>query len=94
METAAHSGERGIAEDLLRFFVEEGAHDRFAECLDRCRDLVKPDVALEVAWRNGLTDAVMPYLISVLRDYTTKVDTLVHERKEAQVQGGGDLGGG
>lgn len=86
IETAAQSGDRAIAEDLLRFFVDEAAVDRFAECLDTCRALVKPDVALEVAWRSKLMDAAMPYLITVLRDLTTQVDTLMHERKEAQVR--------
>ena len=38
-----------------------------------------------MAWTNGLTDMVMPYMIQFLRDYTSKVDLLLHERKEAQV---------
>lgn len=29
----------------------------------------------------------MPYMIQFLRDYTSKVDLLLHERKEAQVGG-------
>ncbi len=39
-----------------------------------------------MAWTNGLTDMVMPYMIQFLRDYTSKVDMLLHERKEAQVR--------
>jgi clathrin heavy chain len=39
---------------------------------------------LQVAYTNGLMDMVMPYLIQFLRDYSGKVDTLMHERKEAQ----------
>ena len=85
--TAAQSGERAIAEDLLRYFVEEGATDYFSSCLETCKDLIRPDVAMEVAWRNKLTDAAMPYLIGVLRDYSTKVDLLMHERAEAQEAG-------
>ena len=132
------SDDREIAEDLLRFFVDEGQRECFAACLYTCYDLVKPDVALEVAWTNGLMDSVMPFLIQTLkcvgavrgsrpqpggggaggggggggarahpnadssasqsahptccapgwlacRDYTSKVDTLMHERREAQV---------
>lgn len=87
IETAAQSGERAIAEDLLRFFVEQGATDHFSACLETCKDLIRPDVAMEVAWRNKLSDAAMPYLIGVLRDYTSKIDLLMHERKEAQEAG-------
>lgn len=108
------SADREIAEDLLRFFVEEGQRECFAACLYTCYDLVKPDVALEVrvcvrewgriglgsscsrrqrpvarrrraptthtcshqpphtraaqvAWTNGLMDAIMPYLIQTLK---------------------------
>jgi hypothetical protein len=61
------SCDREIAEDLLRFFVEEGQRECFAACLYTCYDLVKPDVAMEVAWTNGLMDAVMPFLIQTLK---------------------------
>jgi clathrin heavy chain len=83
METAAQSEDKEIAEDLLRFFVAEGQKECFAAALFTCYDLVKPDVALEVAWSNGLMDMVMPYMIQFLRDYSGKVDTLVRERREA-----------
>lgn len=84
METAAQSGDRDIAEDLLRFFVDEQQRECFAACLYTCYDLIKPDVAMEVAWTNGLMDSLMPFLIQTLRDYTSKVDTLMNERREAQ----------
>lgn len=43
---ASQSGDRDIAEDLLRYFVEEGQRECFAACLYTCYDLIKPDVAL------------------------------------------------
>lgn len=84
METAAQSGDKEIAEDLLRYFVSNGKKDCFAACLFSCYELIKPDVALEVAWSNGLTDMVMPYMIQTLKDYSSKVDLLMAERREAQ----------
>ena len=48
METACQSEDREIAEDLLRFFVEEGQKECFAACLFTCYDLIKPDVVVEV----------------------------------------------
>jgi clathrin heavy chain len=62
IDTAAESAEVEVAEELLRFFVS--VHDKacFAATLFSCYDLVKPDVAMELAWRNGYTDYVMPYM--------------------------------
>lgn len=48
METAAQSGEEEIAEELLRFFVDNGERECFAALLYTCYELIKPDVALEV----------------------------------------------
>jgi clathrin heavy chain len=84
METAAQSEDREIAEDLLRYFVDKGRKDCFAACLFTCYELIKPDVAMEIAWTNGLTEMAMPYMIQTLKDYSSKVDLLMAERKEAQ----------
>ena len=56
------SGDRDIAEDLLRYFVEEGQRECFAACLYTCYDLIRPDTAMELAWRNGYTDFAMPFM--------------------------------
>jgi clathrin heavy chain len=37
----------------------------FAACLYTCYDLIRPDVALELAWKNGVMDMAMPFLIQV-----------------------------
>lgn len=87
METAAQSGDRAIAEDLLRHFVAEGAPECFAACLHACYELVRPDVALEAAWAAGLLDTAMPYLVQLVRDASTRLDTLWAERREAQEAG-------
>ncbi|KNC53501.1 clathrin heavy chain 1 [Thecamonas trahens ATCC 50062] len=85
MVTVADSGEPELAEDLLRFFVAEGNHECFAAALFTCYDLVKPDVVLELAWRNRIMDYMMPYMVQVTKDYTSKVDQLVaaNSRREA-----------
>merc|ERR1712032_1709967 len=82
METAAQSGEPELAEESLKSFIEDGNKECFSACLYTCYDLIKPDVALELAWMNGMTDHVMPYMIQVMRDTTTKLDTLMSERAE------------
>lgn len=73
MMYAAESRETEAAEELLDWFLAEGLKECFAACLFQCYDLLRPDVVVELAWRNNLMDFAMPYLIQVLREYTTKV---------------------
>jgi len=76
METARDSGNAQLVEDLLRFFVEENMQECFCACLYTCYDYVKPDVALELAWRKNMLDYAMPYLIQTLKEYTGRIDGL------------------
>jgi clathrin heavy chain len=82
METAAQSQDREIVEELVHYFVENGERECFAACLYTCYDLIKADVALEVAWQHGLMDLAMPFMIQTMRDYGSKIDTLMAERAE------------
>merc|ERR1711953_574882 len=91
MEYAAESKNAEVAEDLLAYFLEHKAYDCFAACLFQCYDLLHPDVILELAWKHNIMDFAMPYLIQVMREYTSKVDKLeeaenlrVEEKKEAE----------
>ncbi|XP_065571260.1 clathrin heavy chain 1-like [Artemia franciscana] len=82
MEFAAESKSSQLAEELIAWFLETENQECFAACLYQCYDLLKPDVVLELAWRNGITDLAMPYLIQTIREYTAKVERL--EELEAQ----------
>jgi len=62
-----------VAEELLAYFLDKKAFDCFAACLFQCYDLLHPDVILELAWRHNIMDFAMPYLIQVMREYTSKV---------------------
>lgn len=84
METGSQSGDRELAEELLVYFVEQGKKECFASCLFICYDLIRPDVALELAWMNNMIDFAFPYLLQFIREYTSKVDDLVKDRIEAQ----------
>merc|ERR1712242_290099 len=81
METAALSEDKALAEELLRFFVENIKKDScpkscFAACLFTCFELIRPDVGLELSWRYGLTEYCMPYMVQTFRTYSDKLDTL------------------
>jgi len=77
IETAADSKDSALAEELLYFFVEkENSPHCFSACLFTCYDLIRPDVALELAWRHKIVDFVFPYLIQFIREYTSKLSTM------------------
>jgi len=76
MDTARDSGNQDLAEALVRYFDEAKLPDCFCACLYTCYDLIRPDVALELAWRSRNMDMAMPFLIQTLREYTGRVDAL------------------
>ncbi|KAL3681952.1 hypothetical protein R1sor_024908 [Riccia sorocarpa] len=86
METTSQSGDRDLAEELLTFFVEQGKKECFASCLYTCYDLIRPDVALELAWMNNIIDFAFPYILMFLREYTSKVDDLIKDKEAAQLE--------
>lgn len=88
IETAAKSKKQDVAEDLLNFFISLKSKECFAATLYTCYDAIRPDIALELAWKNNYIDFAFPFLIQVVREYTSKVDGLVAEaekkKKEAE----------
>ncbi|KVI04842.1 Armadillo-type fold [Cynara cardunculus var. scolymus] len=78
METASQSG------DLVTFYlIVQGKKECFASCLFVCYDLIRADVALELAWLNNMIDFAFPYLLQFIREYTGKVDELIKDKIEA-----------
>ncbi|XP_078181065.1 clathrin heavy chain 2 isoform X2 [Carex rostrata] len=86
METCSQSGERDLCEELLIYFIEQGKKECFASCLFICYDLIRPDMALELAWFNGMMDFAFPYILQFIREYTGKVDELIKDRIEQQIE--------
>jgi len=95
IQTSAESKKQDVAESLLEFFVQNDLRECFSAALYTCYDVVRPDVALELAWRNKILDSAFPYLIQVVREYTTKVDSLVKEteKKKKEEEKKGELPG-
>jgi len=53
--------------------------------LYKCYELLRPDVVLELAWKNKIQDFAMPYFIQILREYSGRIERLEKaelERKE------------
>jgi len=82
IQYTVESGDAKVAEDLVRFFVSKELYDCFAAALFTCYDLLKPDMIMELAWRNKIMDFAMPYLIQVSREYMDKVQVLMEQQDE------------
>jgi len=81
IETALESQLDKLCEDLLRFFAKVGDKECFAACLYTCYELIKPDVAMELAWRYDFMEFLMPYMIQTVRDLTIIMD---HMQRKAE----------
>ncbi|KAF1331725.1 Clathrin heavy chain, partial [Globisporangium splendens] len=89
IDCAADSDDPELAEDILRFFVTVHDKECFCATLFTCYKLIKPDVALELAWRNGYVDFVMPYMIQFIKNLNEKVKALderTRVKQEAAVE--------
>lgn len=53
---------------MFEKFVDIGSKECYVGMLYTCYDLLKLDVVMEIAWRNGLTDyTIVCYIIVSLR---------------------------
>jgi len=82
-ETAADSKDQDLAETLLYFFVEHNQAECFAAALFTCYELIRPDVVVEIAWRNDLMDFAMPFIVQTFREYHDKLNMVVNKIEEA-----------
>ncbi len=76
IDTASESGDTGLAEGLLAYFVAKKDKESFAAVLFTCYRLIRPDVALELSWRNRYTDFAMPFMIQYMRDSSARIAAL------------------
>merc|ERR1711861_36598 len=95
IDTAAESKDVEIAEELLKFFVNISDKECFCATLYTCYDLIRPDVVMEVAWRNQLVDFAMPFMIQYVHEVYNKMKELDErtatkkgEEEEEEEEGG------
>lgn len=86
IDTAAESESAELVEALLRYFVEQTDKECFCATLYTCYDLVLPDVALELAWRNKMVDFVMPYIVQYTRHLHDKIKALEDRTAPPEVE--------
>ncbi|GMI09887.1 hypothetical protein TrRE_jg2811, partial [Triparma retinervis] len=76
IDTAAESSDSGTVEGLMSFFCSMSEKECFAALLYTCFDLVHPDVAMELGWRNGYVDYTMPFMIESVRQLKAKLEAV------------------
>eukprot|EP00920_Eleutheroschizon_duboscqi_P001051 GHVT01002565.1.p1 GENE.GHVT01002565.1~~GHVT01002565.1.p1 ORF type:complete len:201 (-),score=56.17 GHVT01002565.1:921-1523(-) len=77
MCTVKESNCSALASRLLRCFAEEKKDGEcFAACLVVAYELIPPDLALELAWKNGFTELAMPYFIQVMQHQSLRIGAL------------------
>eukprot|EP01116_Phalansterium_solitarium_P013913 TRINITY_DN3136_c0_g1_i1.p1 TRINITY_DN3136_c0_g1~~TRINITY_DN3136_c0_g1_i1.p1 ORF type:complete len:1727 (-),score=785.73 TRINITY_DN3136_c0_g1_i1:319-5382(-) len=89
IQVAAESKKQDVCEDLLKYFTEIKQSECFAAALYTTYDAIRPDVVLELAWRNQILDFAFPYFIQVMREYITKVDALTEAAKPKEKKADG-----
>ena len=76
IDTALESRKAQYVNELLRFFAERKDKESFAACLYTCYEFIKPDIAMELAWRYGMTEMCMPFMIQTMRDLNQKMEKM------------------
>jgi len=84
IDSALESGDEKLAEGILRFFAQIGDKECFAACLYTCYEFLKPDIAMELAWRYDFMEFLMPYMIQTVRDLTIKMDHMQRKADDAE----------
>lgn len=51
-----------------------------------CYDLIRLDVIMEIAWRNGLTDFTMPFMINFMSQQASTIAELKKDNEERKAR--------
>lgn len=82
IEAVAASDDAELAEELANFFLEQNLGECFVAILYTCFEFFRPDLALELAWRHGVMDHAMPFMIQTMKEIGQRLMGLEEESKE------------
>ena len=51
-----------------------------------CNELIRLETAMELSWRHGLNDYVMPFMINVMSKQATTIETLRKDNEERKAR--------
>lgn len=84
IETAQESKSTETVETLLHYFASKNLKEYFVVTTYTCYELLQPDVVLELAWRYGLNDFAMPFMIQVVKDLNLRVESVQKKAEERE----------
>lgn len=82
IESTAASKDAELTEELATFFLDEDLGEAFTAILYTCFQFFRPDLALELAWRYGVVDHAMPFMIQTMKEIGQRLMGLEEESKE------------
>jgi clathrin heavy chain len=82
VEAVASSSDPELTEELATFFLENKLGEAFVAILYTCFEFFRPDLALELAWRHGVMDHAMPFMIQTMKEVGQRLMGLEEESKE------------
>lgn len=88
VETAQESNQPELIEELLKYFIDNEEKEFFTTTLYTCYEQLKPEMVLELSWRFVLYDFSMPYFVQLVKDLTTKVESVEKktDQREKKIQ--------
>lgn len=51
-----------------------------------CYDLIRLNVVMELSWRHGLTDFTMPFMINLMSQQTSTIESLKKDNEERKAR--------
>lgn len=90
IETSAISQKTEVVEDLLRYFVDIGSKECYVGMLYACYDLIPLHTVMELAWRNGLHDFTMPFMINHMAQQAITIEGLKKDNDERKAREAAD----
>ena len=67
-------------------FVDIGSRGCFVGMLYACCELIRLEVVMEVAWRNGLTDFTMPFMINYMSQQASVIESLKKDNEKRKAK--------
>lgn len=86
IEAVAASSDAELTEELATYFLEEKLGECYVAILYTCFEFFRPDLALELAWRYGVIDHAMPFMIQTMKEIGQRLMGLEEESKEKREQ--------
>lgn len=66
--------------------MDIGSRECYVGMLYACYELIPVHVVMELSWRHGLTDFSMPYMINMMAQQSSAIETLKKDNEERKAR--------